>query len=87
MTEVIPSKLELPKSLEELITGDAGAAGAVVSMTMLLLAPNEPAAPGVGRVNVAAMAPEEEWMVPPLRLNAVVLNVSRSALVSPACTV
>ena len=42
--------------------------GAVVSMTMALLAPSEPAAPGAGRVRMAAAAPF--WIVPPLSARA-----------------
>ena len=40
--------------------------GAVVSMAMLLLAPIDPALPGVGRVRCASL-PSTSLMVPPLR--------------------
>jgi hypothetical protein len=59
--------------------------GAVVSMTMVLFAPRDPAAPGLGRVRVALVVPF--LMVPPLSANAVADNSSRSAEVWPAPTV
>ena len=37
--------------------------GAVVSMTMALLKPNEPAAPGEGKVSVAGVPPVEALIV------------------------
>ena len=41
-----------------------GAAGAVVSMTIFLLAPREPAVPGAASVRVAVL-PTESLIVPP----------------------
>ena len=41
-----------------------GAAGAVVSIMIFLLAPSEPAAPGAARVKTAAL-PAASVMVPP----------------------
>src|ERR1043165_1157872 len=43
--------------------------GAMVSMTMFLLAPSELAAPGAARVRVA-LFPARSLMVPPLRVSA-----------------
>ena len=43
--------------------------GGVVSITRLVLAPREPAAPGAGSVRVA-MFPAASWIVPPLRARA-----------------
>src|SRR6185436_3734044 len=45
--------------------------GAVVSITIFLLLPREPAAPGVGSVRIA-LFPAASLIVPPLRVSAVV---------------
>ena len=45
--------------------------GAVVSMTMFLLAPSEPAAPGAARVRTALLVAASR-IVPPLSARAVV---------------
>ncbi len=44
--------------------------GAVVSMTMFLLAPREPVAPGEGSVNVAFAPDDASLIVPPFRARA-----------------
>ena len=61
--------------------------GASASMTIALLAPNEFAAPGEARVNLAAVPPVVALIVPLFSANAVVPVQSRSLLLSPACTV
>ena len=48
---------------------DVGALGAMVSITIALLAPSEPLAPGVARVSTASL-PDASRIVPPLRANA-----------------
>ena len=60
-----------------------GTAGAVVSITMALLASSEPVACEAGRV-VERLLPAASLMVALLKLSAVAL---RSAAVSPDCTV
>ena len=45
--------------------------GAIVSMTMFLLAPSEPAAAGAGSVRLALLRPAS-WIVPPLSARALV---------------
>ena len=52
-------------------------AGAVVSMTMALLAPRDPAAPGVAKVRVALLV-AESLMVPPARARAEVDEIGRA---------
>ena len=48
---------------------DVGALGATVSMTIALLAPSEPLAPGVASVSTASL-PDASRIVPPLSANA-----------------
>jgi hypothetical protein len=60
-----------PVSEPAVISGAEGADGAVVSITMLLFAPSEPAAPGAGRVSIASMPPV---MCPPFRDRALMLS-------------
>jgi hypothetical protein len=63
-------------------------AGAAVSMTRSLLAPSEPAVPGVASVMSAAWwEPPASMMVAPLSVSAAVEPTSRSALFWPAPTV
>ena len=47
--------------------------GTVVSITMALFAPNELAAPGLGKVKIAAAPPVVALMVPLFKASAVVL--------------
>ena len=60
--------------------------GATASMTMFLFEPSELAAPGVARVSVAAL-PAASLIVPLFSARALVLVKSRSAVLSPGCTV
>ena len=67
----LPLWLAIPAAV--LGSGVLGAAGAVVSMTMALLAPSEPVSPGKGRVSVATRVPLAFMMLPPFSSSAVVL--------------
>ena len=60
--------------------------GAVVSTTSPLLAPSDPAAPGLARVRVP-LFPTESLIVPPLRANAEFDSYSRSLEVCGAAMV
>ena len=60
--------------------------GAVVSMTMFLLAPSEPRAPGVGSVRVALLV-AASLIVPPLSVRADVARVVEGVAFWPAATV
>ena len=63
-----------------------GADGATESTTIALFAPSDPAAPGAGTVNVALL-PATSFIDPPLTAKAEADCSSRSADMSPACTV
>ena len=60
--------------------------GDVVSITMALFAPSEPAPPGVGNVSVALFAAVSR-MLPPFRASDAVDVASRSLEFSPEATV
>src|SRR3989344_8961550 len=60
---------EAPATLAPSAGAGSAAVGPVVSITRALLAPSEPAAPGDGRVSVAALR-EGSLMVPPLSASA-----------------
>ncbi len=62
---VMLSVLDVPVSLAVARSGVLEAPGAVVSMTMFLLAPSEFVAPGVARVSSAARLVELSRIVPP----------------------
>jgi hypothetical protein len=61
----------VPVSVAVVISGTEGAAGAVVSIIIFLLAPREVAAPGATKVSTAGKLPDPS-IVPPLRERAVV---------------
>ena len=66
----------------EVVVSDVGALGAVVSMISVLLAPNDPEAPGDDRVRVA-LFPAASLIVPLFNESAEVDLKSRSLEVSP----
>ena len=60
--------------------------GAVVSITIALLFPNEPDVPGVGRINTASLL-LLSFIVPPFNNNEFIPVYSRSLLLCPASTI
>ena len=80
------SLAEAPLSLEKAAVATV-LVGAAVSMTISLLAPSEPAAPGAASVTSAARwEPPALRMVAPFSASAAVEPTSRSALFWPAAT-
>ena len=70
---VMSSVAEIPLSDAAARSGALGAAAAVVSITIALFAPSEPAAPGAAIVRIALL-PAASLIVPPFSASAAVLK-------------